>query len=58
MEMAHALGDLDFPAGQRHGFENPLMPERGILILFFRRSWVFAGDLFVHLPILFGHKND
>jgi len=57
VESALKTGVLDFAAGQCHGFENPLVPERGILILFLHRLWVFAGDVFVNVPILFSHKK-
>jgi hypothetical protein len=58
IESALKIGVLDFAASQCHRFENPLMPKRGVLILFFRRQGTLAGDLVVYVPVLFSHKND
>jgi len=58
VESALKIGVLDFAASQRHSFENPLMPECGILILFLRRYRALAGDVLVSVPVLFSHKHD
>jgi hypothetical protein len=57
VEPALKIGVLDLAASQRHGFENPLMAKRGVLILFLRRLWALAGDLFVNVRILFSHDE-
>ena len=57
LNMALKLGGIDFAAGQRHGLENPLVPECRFLIGLFRRAAALACILFVGVPVLFSHKK-
>ncbi|HTA48299.1 MAG TPA: hypothetical protein VK930_02510 [Verrucomicrobiae bacterium] len=57
VEVAGKLGALYFAAGQRHGFENLLVPECRFLIGFFGRVVVLACVLLAPIPILFCHKE-
>lgn len=57
VEVAGKLGALYFAAGQRHGFENLLVPECGFLIDFLSRATALSYVLLASVPVLFGHKK-
>ncbi len=57
VEMALKLGGTDLAAGQRHGLENPLVPECGFLILLLRGAVALASVFLVCVPVLFSHKK-
>ena len=57
MESALKLGDTDLAAGQRHSFENALIPECRFLIGLFRRAAALACIRLVDFVVFLCHRE-
>ena len=57
MKSALEISGFDFAAGQRHGLENPLMPEGRVLIGFLGEAAVLDWALIVDFVVSLCHEK-